>query len=101
LKCEGAVSRVAPFGVFVELEPGIDGLVHISEMDGVDSHTNLSKVFSKGQKMSVLVKEVNARERRISLTPTTSAEQDKTTARYMSGQTDGEGYNPFASLLRK
>ena len=100
-KYEGAVSRVAPFGVFVELEPGVDGLVHISEMDGVDSHTNLSKVFSKGQKMSVLVKEVNARERRISLTPTTSVEQDKTTARYMSSQTDGEGYNPFASLLRK
>jgi len=70
-------------------------------MDGVDSHTNLNKVFSKGQKMSVLVKEVNARERRISLTPTTSVEQDKTTARYMAGQTDGEGYNPFASLLKK
>ena len=100
-KYDGAVSRVAPFGVFVELEPGVDGLVHISEMDGVDAHTNLAKVFSKGQKMTVLVKEVNAREWRISLTPTTSTEQDKTTARYMSGQTDGEGYNPFASLLRK
>lgn len=98
-KYEGAISRIAPYGVFVELEPGIDGLVHVSELDGVDARSNLNKIFTKGEKMTVLVKEVNAVEERISLVPTTSIEQDKTTAKYMAGQNDSDGYNPFAVLL--
>ena len=100
-KYDGSVSRIAPFGVFVELEPGIDGLVHISAMEGVDAKSNLNKVFKLGQKMTVAVKEINTAEHRISLVPTTTIEQDETTARYMAGQNDDDGYNPFAALLKK
>jgi Ribosomal protein S1 len=101
-KHDGVISRIAPYGVFVELEPGIDGLVHISEMDGVDRNSNLAKLFRKGDTMTVAVKETDPEEKRISLMPTTSIEQDKTTAGYMAGQNnDGEGYNPFAALLKK
>jgi small subunit ribosomal protein S1 len=101
-KHDGTISRIAPYGVFVELEPGLDGLVHISEMEGIDRNSNLSKLFKKCGKMTVEVKEVNKSEQRISLMPTTSVEQDKTTAKYMADQSDnGEGYNPFASLLKK
>ncbi|HAH60669.1 MAG TPA: 30S ribosomal protein S1 [Treponema sp.] len=101
-KHDGVVSRVAPYGVFVELEPGLDGLVHVSEMEGIDRNSNLSKLFKKGDKMTVEVKETNPAEKRISLMPTTSVEQDKTTARYMAGQnSDDDGYNPFAALLKK
>lgn len=100
-KYAGVVSRVANFGVFVELEPGIDGLVHVSAIDGVDRNTNLAKIFSRGQKMTVRVDDVDAEARRISLVPTTSIEQDDTTAKYMANQSGDEGWNPFAALLKK
>jgi small subunit ribosomal protein S1 len=101
-KHAGFISRITQYGVFVELEPGLDGLVHVSEMEGIDRNSNLSRLFKKGDSMTVAVKEVHTAEKRISLTPTTSVEQDKTTARYMAGQnTDDEGYNPFAVLLKK
>ncbi|MCK9171793.1 MAG: S1 RNA-binding domain-containing protein [Treponema sp.] len=101
-KHDGFISRIAQYGVFVELEPGLDGLVHVSEMEGIDRNSNLTKLFKKGDKMTVSIKDVNTSEKRLSLTPTTSVEQDKTTARYMAGQnTDDEGYNPFAALLKK
>ena len=100
-KVDGVIARVADFGVFVNLEEAIDGLVHISELD-VDANTNLKKKFNVGDKMSVVVKSVDAKNRRISLTTTTSLEQDKTTAKYMSSQNDdGDTYNPFAALLKK
>ena len=100
-KYDGSISRIAPFGVFVNLEPGIDGLVHISEMEGIDANSNLTKLFKIGQKMTVAVKDVNTEEKRISLMPTTTIEQDETTAKYMAGQDDDDGYNPFAALLKK
>lgn len=100
-KVDGVIARVADFGVFVNLEEGIDGLVHISELD-VDANTNLKKKFNAGDKMSVVVKSVDSANRRIALTTTTSLEQDKTTAKYMSNQDDdGDTYNPFAALLKK
>lgn len=100
-KVDGVIARVADFGVFVNLEEAIDGLVHISELD-VDANTNLKKKFNVGDKMSVVVKSVDAKNKRIALTTTTSLEQDKTTAKYMSSQDDdGDTYNPFAALLKK
>lgn len=100
-KVDGVIARVADFGVFVNLEEAIDGLVHISELD-VDANTNLKKKFNVGDKMLVVVKSVDAKNKRIALTTTTSLEQDKTTAKYMSSQDDdGDTYNPFAALLKK
>ncbi len=102
-KVDGTIARVADFGVFVNLEPGIDGLVHISEL-GVKKDTNLQKVYKKGEPMSVVVKGVDAKNKRISLTTTSSHEQDMETARYLSKNLkddDGEMYNPFAALLKK
>lgn len=102
-KIDGLVARVADFGVFVNLAPGIDGLVHVSEL-GVKKGTNLQKVFKKGDKMSVVVQGVDAAAKRISLTTSSSAEQDDSTREYLaraSGGDDGETYNPFAALLKK
>jgi len=100
-KYTGTISRVADYGIFVELEPGLDGLVHISELSGIDRNTNIRKLYKAGTKMDVMVKEVSTSQKRISLQPTTSIEQDKTTAKYMAGQNDDDGYNPFAALLKK
>jgi small subunit ribosomal protein S1 len=101
-KIDGKISRVTDFGVFINLESGIDGLVHISAL-GVDRNTNLKKKFSVGQPMSVVIKEIDAANRRISLVPSTSNEQDEEASEYFSthNDSDGETYNPFAALLKK
>ena len=100
-KQEGKISRIAEFGLFVNIAPGIDGLVHISELEDVSANTNLRKVYKVGQPMSVVVEKINAMEKRLSLKPASSAEQDESAAKYMSSQDDdGETYNPFAALLK-
>ncbi len=101
-KQEGKISRIADFGLFVNIAPGIDGLVHISDLEDVSSNTNLRKVYKVGQPMSVVVEKINAAEKRLSLKPASSVEQDESAAKYMSSQDDdGETYNPFAALLKK
>ena len=88
--------------MFVNLDNGIDGLVHISELEDVSANTNLRKVYKVGQKMSVVIEKIDASEKRISLVPATSKEQDETAAKYLSSQDDdGDTYNPFAALLKK
>jgi small subunit ribosomal protein S1 len=66
-KITGKVSRCAPFGAFVELRPGIDGLVHISEMSYTKRVLNPQEIVQPGQTISVMVKEVDLDKRRISL----------------------------------
>lgn len=101
-KIDGKICRITDFGVFINLEPGIDGLVHISAL-GVDRNTNLKKKFSIGQEMSVVIKEIDSENHRISLVPSTSTEQDEEASEYFSthSNSDGESYNPFAALLKK
>jgi small subunit ribosomal protein S1 len=66
-KVIGKVTRCMKFGVFVEIVPGIEGLVHISEMSYVKRVINPEDVVAPGEKVSVLVKELDAKGRRISL----------------------------------
>lgn len=102
-KYDGTVSRVADFGLFVSLEPGLDGLVHISELDNAGKSTNLRKLYKTGDKMSVVINEINTKERRISLRPSSSLQQDADAKQYMEHQADKDTdtYNPFAMLLKK
>ena len=101
-KFDGKISRISDFGIFVELEEGIEGLVHVSELD-VEKGTNLKAKFNVGDNFSVVVKEVNVNKQRLSLRPASSVEQDKVTAKYLNSQddSDGETYNPFVQLLKK
>ncbi len=63
---QGKIMRIAPFGAFVQLEPGVEGLVHISEL--ADYHvTEPSEVVSEGEDVMVKVLRVQPKERRISL----------------------------------
>ncbi len=101
-KIEGKVSRVADFGVFVNIAEGIDGLVHVSKLN-VERNTNLKKVYSAGQVLPVIVDKIDAEEHRISLSLVVSNEEQDNASEYLSKQDDddGETYNPFAALLKK
>lgn len=101
-KISGKIVRIAPFGLFVSLAAGIDGLVHISAIENVSATTNLNKKFAVGQEFDVVVEKIDSTEKRISLKPASSVQQDNDTAEYMAEQKDdGETYNPFADLLKK
>ena len=63
----GKVSNVTDYGCFVELEPGVEGLVHVSEMDWTNKNVNPSKVVQLGDDVEVMVLDVDAERRRISL----------------------------------
>lgn len=101
-KFDGKIVRIADFGLFIEVDKGIDGLVHKSTLADVDRNTNLSKKFKVGDTMSVIIEEIDAKAKRIALVPATSVEQDNSASSYLSGQSDdSDKYNPFAALLKK
>ncbi|HTW33039.1 MAG TPA: 30S ribosomal protein S1 [Rhizomicrobium sp.] len=63
----GKVTNVTDYGAFVELEPGVEGLVHVSEMSWVKKNVAPSKIVTPGQEVDVQVLEVDSNKRRISL----------------------------------
>ena len=63
----GKVTNVTDYGAFVELEPGVEGLVHVSEMSWVKKNVHPNKIVSPGQEVEVMVLEVDSNKRRISL----------------------------------
>ncbi|HSW71630.1 MAG TPA: 30S ribosomal protein S1, partial [Gammaproteobacteria bacterium] len=67
MRLKGRVTNVMDYGCFIELEEGIEGLVHVSEMDWTNKNINPSKVVHLGQEVEVAVLEVDNERRRISL----------------------------------
>ena len=63
----GKVSNVTDYGAFVEIEPGVEGLVHVSEMDWTNKNVNPSKVVQVGDEVEVMVLDCDEERRRISL----------------------------------
>jgi small subunit ribosomal protein S1 len=63
----GKVSNLTDYGAFVEIEPGIEGLVHVSEMDWTNKNVHPTKVVQLGDEVEVMVLEVDEERRRISL----------------------------------
>lgn len=66
-KLKGRVTNITEYGSFIELEPGIEGLVHVSEMSWVKKNVHPGKIVSTSQEVEVIVLEVDAEKRRISL----------------------------------
>ena len=66
-KIKGKVRNVTAYGAFVELEEGIDGMIHISDMSWTRKVVHPSEVLQKGQEVEAVVLDVNAKEQRISL----------------------------------
>ncbi|WDA40404.1 30S ribosomal protein S1 [Erythrobacter sp. BLCC-B19] len=67
MKLSGQVTNITEYGAFVELEPGIEGLVHVSEMSWTKKNVHPGKIVSTSQEVDVMVLEVDSDKRRISL----------------------------------
>jgi small subunit ribosomal protein S1 len=63
----GKVTNIADYGCFVEIEDGVEGLVHVSEMDWTNKNVNPARVVSIGEEVEVMVIEIDEERRRISL----------------------------------
>jgi len=67
MKLKGRVTNITDYGAFVELEPGIEGLVHVSEMSWTKKNVHPGKIVSSSQEVEVVVLDVDLSKRRISL----------------------------------
>jgi small subunit ribosomal protein S1 len=63
----GKITNIADYGCFVEIEEGVEGLVHVSEMDWTNKNVNPAKVVHIGQEVEVMVLDIDEERRRISL----------------------------------
>jgi small subunit ribosomal protein S1 len=101
---EGTISKIASFGLFINLEPGMDGLVFVAKLPDTGENTNLNKMYKIGDKMPVVIDKIDEAGRRISLSPTKSLEEEETIKTYMADQEDkdddGDTYNPFAEFIK-
>jgi small subunit ribosomal protein S1 len=66
-RIHGKVTNIADYGCFVEIEDGVEGLVHMSEMDWTNKNVHPSKLVSLGDEVEVMVLDIDAERRRISL----------------------------------
>ncbi len=66
-KFHGRVTNITDYGAFVELEPGVEGLVHVSEMSWTKKNVHPGKIVSTSQEVEVMVLDVDPQKRRISL----------------------------------
>ena len=84
----GKVVRLAPFGAFVEIAPGVDGLVHLSEMSHTRRVVKAEDVVEQGQMVQVAIKEINLDKKRISLSmkETQGDPWNGVETRYIKGQ---------------
>ncbi len=66
-KVDGRITNITDYGAFVELEPGIEGLIHVSEMSWTKKNVHPGKIVSTSEEVEVVVLEVDPSKRRISL----------------------------------
>ena len=64
---KGGVTNITTYGAFVEIEEGIEGLVHVSEMSWLKNNTNPNKFITVGEEVEVMVLDINSQNHRISL----------------------------------
>jgi small subunit ribosomal protein S1 len=105
--CTGTVARLTPFGAFVTLEDGIDGLVHISKLGAGRRLKHPGEVLKDGQQLTVTIEKIDREARRISLVPVGTAQEAekaeaavKAPASY-SDKPAGQGMGTLGDMLKK
>ncbi len=101
----GKVVRLAPFGAFVALGEGIDGLVHISKLGGGKRINHPREAVKEGESLTVKVEKIEVEARRVSLVPVggegaAEAEPEEDFRQYIP-QSSGGGMGTFGELLKK
>lgn len=98
----GTVARLAQFGAFVTLAPGVDGLVHISKLGGGRRINHPREVLEEGQNIDVTIEAIDLAEKRISLVPadyvSAEEEQDKERSEYKSFITKEKKQQPKSEM---
>ncbi|RUM41775.1 MAG: 30S ribosomal protein S1 [Desulfobulbus sp.] len=98
----GVVSRLAPFGAFVTLEPGIDGLLHISKLGSGRRINHPREVLEAGQEITIKIDGVDREEKRISLIPEDFTAKDEEEKNYTPPPKDStpKSMGTFGDLLK-
>jgi small subunit ribosomal protein S1 len=101
----GLISRLAQFGAFVTLEPGIDGLLHISKLGSGRRINHPREVLEAGQEITVKIDSIDLEKKRISLVPedyTAKAEEDKAAKKEYTGSKGSapQSMGTFGDLLQ-
>lgn len=100
----GTVMRLEPYGAFVELEPGLEGLVHISRLGGKGGERHAREVVELGQSLQVRVVEVEAEKRRISLAREAdekTKEERREVEDYLRTRPEPEGFGSLGAAFKK
>lgn len=103
----GIVARLVPFGAFVTLEPGIDGLIHISKLGAGKRIAHPKEVVREGEKIEVLIESIDLETHKISLAlATVSRAADEATQsvnefRQLAAKTEKTSFGSFGDLLKK
>ena len=95
---KGVVSRLAPFGAFVTLEPGIDGLLHISELGKGKRINHPRDVLEENQTIEVKISKVDEKQKRLSLVLAAEAEDEEETDYYKKHLADSKKAGALGTL---
>ena len=98
----GKIARVTDFGAFVNLEPGLDGLIHVSELAAGGRNIRPRDVVKTGEEVRVKILQVDPSKKRLSLKQIGEGQDDTDFTSYTqsTGDNSGETYSPFAALLK-
>ncbi len=100
-KHTGKVVRITDFGAFIQLEPGLDGLLHVSELKEDPRENNPQYKLKEGQELPVEIGSIDLERKRISLKRgDRKPEEDFSTFIDSGSDDDSETYNPFAAFFK-
>ena len=101
-RVKGKITRMQPFGVFVEIKPGVEGLIHISELGAGRRINHPKEVASEGQEIEAVILGIDAEKRRIALSMSSSADgSPEEIAAAVKSQVGGGKLGTFGDLLAK
>ena len=103
----GTIARLVPFGAFVTLEPGVDGLIHISKLGAGKRIAHPKEVVREGEKLEVKIESIDLATRKISLAlaavsrAAEEATQGADEFRQLAAKTEKTSFGSFGDLLKK
>lgn len=100
----GSISRLAPFGAFVTLGEGVDGLVHVSRLSGERRVNHPDEVFKLGEAIEVRVEAVDLKNRRISLVPAEISREEEESAATLEkyqNQSEAPAVGSMGEMLKR